>query len=384
MRNVSFLIFIGTFLLIYSLLHVYLWVRIRQGWPYSEKWFLPFSILFIFLALSFVVSRFTNHSNAWWHEIMIWIGSFWLIAALYFIIAIVLIDIVRLFNLIIPFLPDKDSLAYIQIKRLTFHFILILIVTIVSWGYFNAHNTHLNKIVINTQKDLGNQPELNIVVVSDIHMGSLVGKRQIYKLKNLIKELNPDIVIFAGDLLDEARGIIFKKDVGEPLRTISSQYKTFAVPGNHEYIGGITSSEKYIKSLGIQWLKDTVARLNNHITIIGRDDLQSERMLGRKRLSLMELCNNLNPEHFNILIDHQPHNIKEVALYPIDLQISGHTHDGQFWPFNWIVRRIYLLPYGYLKIKNTHFYVSSGFGSWGPPVRLGTISEIVHIRIVQN
>ncbi|MGC8803828.1 MAG: metallophosphoesterase [Bacteroidales bacterium] len=158
----------------------------------------------------------------------------------------------------------------------------------------------------------------------------------------------------------------------------------YAVPGNHEYIGGIVSSEQYIQTLALHWLKDSVIGISEHITLIGRDDRQAYRMLGKNRKSLQDLLANVDAGTFNILIDHQPVQLEKVTQYPIDLQVSGHTHNGQFWPFNHVVRWVYRLPYGYAKIGDTHFYVSSGYGTWGPPVRLATISEIVHIRVIKR
>jgi predicted MPP superfamily phosphohydrolase len=383
MRNLSFILFIGTFLFIYALAHFYVWLRLRQLWPHNERYFWYFTIAYALLAISFVAGRFMIHSHSLLHEIIAWTGSYWLIIALYLFIAILLFDLIRLTNWLVPFLPPRGTTAYMQLRYWMFYGMFGVVMVVVLWGHWNAVHPRIKQITISTHKDFGLKRPLSIVAVSDLHMGSLVGKQRLERMVDQINQLNPDIVILAGDLLDEAHGFIFKRDIGEPIRKLKATYGVYAVPGNHEYIGGIASSEKYIRTLSLQWLKDSAVRTGNHITIIGRDDRQGYRMHGKSRKTLPDLLANVDPADFNILIDHQPFHLEETAKYPIDLQISGHTHDGQFWPFNHVVQWVYTLPYGYAKIGNTHFYVSSGYGTWGPPVRIATIPEIVHIVVTR-
>lgn len=382
MKNFPFLIFITTFLFIYLIGHFYVWQRIRLIWPYSERYFWFFTAAYILVATTFVLGRFMLHSQGMLHEIIAWVGSYWLIVALYLLIAFFLFDLFRLVNWFLPFFPPKDSEAYLHLRTWLFYGIFGAIALAVLLGHWNATIPRLKEISITTSKDIGLTRPLSIVVVSDLHMGSLVGKKRLERMVDRINQLNPDIVILAGDLLDEAHGYIFKRDIGAPIRKIKASYGVFAVPGNHEYIGGIVSSEKYIQTLSLHWLKDTVFRVNDHIIIIGRDDRQAFRMHGRKRMPLDVLLANVDTNSFNILVDHQPGQMDEVIKYPVDLHVSGHTHNGQFWPFNHVVQWVYALPYGYAKIGNTHFYVSSGYGTWGPPVRIATVPEIVHIRVI--
>ncbi|MCX7987437.1 MAG: metallophosphoesterase [Bacteroidales bacterium] len=384
MKNLPFVIFISTFLFIYVLAHWYVWMRLRMLWPYSERSFWLFSVFFVLLAFSFVFGRFTIQSHSAFHETAALIGAFWLIIALYLFLALLSFDIVRLINWIIPFLPPQNTIAFANVKKVAFYAIVGIVFLAVSIGYLNAKRPRLKEVIVETTKPLGVSNELTIAVVSDLHMGSLVRTAFLEKMVQTINHLHPDMVIIAGDLLDEAHGYIFKNDVGAPIRKLKSRLGVYAVPGNHEYIGGINSSEKYIRTLSLHWLKDSLQTINEYITIIGRDDLHARRMNGSIRKSLAELLRDIDSTKFNILIDHQPYHLDEVARYPVDLQISGHTHNGQFWPFNHVVSWVYTLPYGYKKIGNTHFYVSSGYGTWGPPVRIATIPEIVLIRVIST
>lgn len=369
---------------IYILAHYYVWLRLRMLWPHAERSFWFFTIAYVLLAITFVAGRFMLHAQGLFHEIVAWLGAYWLIIALYLFLALVVFDFIRIINWVSPFLPSRGTAAYLQLKMWVFYGIFGLTIAAVLLGHWNAVHPRVKEITIVSSKDFGIDRPLSIVMVSDMHMGSLVGKHRLEKMVDRINQLKPDIVIFAGDLLDEAHGYIFKNDIGAPMRHIKAFYGVYAVPGNHEYIGGIASSEKYIQTLSLHWLKDSVVRISDHIILIGRDDRQAYRMYGKNRKSLQDLLASVDAGTLNILVDHQPVDLEEVAKYPIDLQLSGHTHNGQFWPFNHVVRWVYRLPYGYAKIGNTHFYVSSGYGTWGPPVRLATIPEIVHIRLAKR
>lgn len=150
----------------------------------------------------------------------------------------------------------------------------------------------------------------------------------------------------------------------------------YAVTGNHEYIGGIEQSLAYLKTIHVKVLLDTVVTLPNGVQIVGRNDRSADRGVnGQKPLAdLLQLANHQRPI---IVMNHQPYNLKEASDLNVDLHLSGHTHHGQIWPINYITQAMFELSWGYLKKGNTHFYVSSGYGTWGPAVRLGNRQEVV-------
>jgi predicted MPP superfamily phosphohydrolase len=119
----------------------------------------------------------------------------------------------------------------------------------------------------------------------------------------------------------------------------------------------------------------------NGVPIIGREDRDSRRFKGIQRKALSELVKDTDLSGSLIVIDHQPMNLDEIVAAGIDLQLSGHTHHGQMWPFNYITSKMYRLSRGYERIGKTHFIVSSGYGTWGPPIRLASRSEIYLITL---
>jgi predicted MPP superfamily phosphohydrolase len=383
MKMLGFIIFFTVFFSVYTAGNFYVFMRSYhalslQGWQ---------NILFIsgfaFLWLSFIVSRFTGHTQLFTlHHVLTWAGSFWLVIVFYAFLLVLSVDIVRLFNLMFHFLPEKGSIEYIQLKKTVFWIGSVLILLVVAIGHINAIMTKVNRIEIVSSKNVNNRKSLKVGLASDIHLGTLVGKYRLEKMMRLMNQEKPDIILLAGDLLDEAQEPILNEDIGAPLRKLHAPLGVFAVPGNHEYIGGIKQASEYIKSLGIKLLKDSVDMPEKNIIIVGRDDIQANRFDGSyKRKQLKELVLNLDSSNFIILMDHQPYKLEEADLNNIDLQVSGHTHHGQFWPFNYITKAIFEVSRGYKKKGDTHIFVSTGFGSWGPPVRIGNRPEIAIINV---
>ncbi|MGC8803827.1 MAG: metallophosphoesterase [Bacteroidales bacterium] len=221
MRNLSFVVFISVFLFIYILVHYYVWLRLRMLWPHAERSFWFFTIAYVLLAITFVAGRFMLHAEGFFHEIVAWLGAYWLIIALYLFLAILLFDLIRIINWMVPFLPVKGTDAYLLLKAWVFYGMIGIIGLVVLWGNWNAVRPRVKEITITTSKETGLNRPLSLVVVSDLHMGSLVGKHRLEKMVDRINQLKPDIVILAGDLLDEAHGYIFKRDVGAPIRNKS-------------------------------------------------------------------------------------------------------------------------------------------------------------------
>lgn len=168
------------------------------------------------------------------------------------------------------------------------------------------------------------------------------------------------------------------------MNKISSKYGTFAIFGNHEYITGIDKSRNYINGLNITLLEDTALFIDNSFYLVGRWDKFGERITGQKRKTTANLLDNCNKNFPIILLDHQPFDLEYHSKLGVDLQLSGHTHKGQLFPFNYITSAIFEHDYGYKKINNTHFYVSNGYGTAGTPVRVGNTPEIVVVNLQFN
>lgn len=314
-------------------------------------------------------------------DFVVWIGSFWLAAMLYAFIASFAVDIIRLSNAIYPWINNLWGADLTSLKYWSFIITSCLILTTVIVGHINAVWTRVSHYNIKIEKHAGKLETLRIVAASDIHMGTIIAKHRVSKLVNLINGQKPDIVLFAGDIVDEDLSPVIRRNLGDKLKEIRSRYGTYAITGNHEYIGGATPAIKYMENHGVTVLKDSSIFIDNAFYIIGRDDRDSRRYEHQQRKEVAELTSHISQSYPIILLDHQPYHLDKVQQAGIDIQISGHTHHGQLWPLSYITQAIFEVSSGYLRKGSSHFIISNGYGTWGPPVRIGNRPEIIVIDV---
>jgi len=382
MKTVQFLIFFSIFFSVYLMTNYYIYIRGLQAFTFSPLLKTIYVKLFIILALSYIAGRILERITVCRiADFLTWIGSYWLALMVYFLLMVVLIDIVRVTDHFLHFLP-----AIIRANPAQTNFILgmvsigIVFIIVVA-GRINAVNPRVREISIDLPKKVNDDKDITIAMASDIHLGAVVSQKQLRKMIRMIDEIKPDLILFAGDVIDEDPGSLIKKDLGKCLEELQAPLGVYAITGNHEYIGGVTKAIKYLESHNITILRDSVLTLPNGVTLIGREDIDSRRFNGKQRKSISELIKDVDPGNPTILLDHQPSNLNDAIDNNIDLQLSGHTHHGQIWPFNYITSKIFRISYGYEKIQNTHIYVSCGFGTWGPPIRTSSRPELVKINL---
>jgi predicted MPP superfamily phosphohydrolase len=239
----------------------------------------------------------------------------------------------------------------------------------------------INKVELNIAKSAQNMKSLRIAMASDIHLGTIVSNSRLEKFVNAINDINPDIILLAGDIVDEDIAPVIENNLGELRIKLKSKYGTYAVTGNHEYIGGVKEAVDYLTAHKINMLSDQTIKIADAFYIAGREDRTIRQYSGKMRKSLNDILSGIDRKLPVILIDHQPFSLHVASEAGVDLQLSGHTHHGQLWPFNFLTSAIYELSYGYLHKGKTHFYVSSGYGTWGPPVRTSARPEIVDVTL---
>ena len=381
MRAYQFVIFFSIVLLIYSLINYYIYNRGMQALPVGsglKNWY-PW--IFLFLSASYVIGRFME--RAWISPVssfFTFVGSFWLAFMIYLLMAVLVIDLVRL---ILYFLPQPAFLTsnIVQVKKIMFFSVTGFIGIVVIVGHINALTPRVKRLDIHIAKKAGQMKTLHIAAASDIHMGTLVGPRRTAKLVRMLNECNADVILLAGDIVDEDLAPVIHNDLGRSLVKLKAPLGIFAITGNHEYIGGAEAAVNYLQDHGIRMLRDTSIKINESFYLAGRNDRDSKRFSATERKSIGSVLKDVDFSLPVLMMDHQPFNLQQVADAGVDFQLSGHTHHGQLWPLSYITKAMFEVSWGYKQKGNSHFYVSSGYGGWGPPVRTGNRPEILDIYI---
>ena len=332
--------------------------------------FLPRFILIILFIIGFlgIILFFSagEKMNIALSGILYRFSTSWVIIFLYLLIAVLLIDILRLINLYTHFIDnEKISLIFNQ-NIITSTFIFGVVTLILVIGNIQYHNKKRQHLSIFTNKI---ETPIRIVGISDLHIGYTITSKEVSKWVSIINDEKPDIVIIAGDIIDNHTRPILKDSLNKVFNRINAPMGIYACTGNHDLMYAIKDSTDIYKKSGISLLRDSYINLND-ITIIGRDDYSNS-----KRDELKNIIKNIDMSKFTILLDHQPTKLNDAVINGIDFQLSGHTHRGQIFPISLLTDFLFDVSYGYHKIENTHFYVSSGLGIWGGKFRIGTKSE---------
>jgi uncharacterized protein len=382
MKTSNFIIFFSVVFTVFALINFYVFIRGWQALPQGNVVRKIYLVLFLITFFSFIGGRILErYYYSTFTDILIWIGSFWFAAIMYFFFLVIFLDVLRTINTSTPLYPAFATFDYERTKQIVFIASVLIVGGILTYGYFNAKNPRIQKLELNIAKNCGELKELNIVMISDMHLGTIISNSRLTNIIDKTNSLNPDIILLAGDIVDEDLGPVIRNNLGETLKNFKSKYGTFGITGNHEYIGGVEDACTYLNAHNINMLRDSVVKIENAFYIIGREDRDINRFSGKKRKSLEELVRQADKNCPLILMNHQPFDLDESVKNDIDLQLSGHTHHGQMFPLNFITSLVFELSTGYLKKGQTNFYVSTGAGTWGPPVRIGNTPEIVNIKL---
>ncbi len=350
--------------------HVFLSTAFRAD-PGMGYW-----IAFWLVAFSYLIARAgaAVMSDVWMSPLK-WIGSIWFAVMLYSAILLPVADLVGRMLKISSFPPD----VYITTVGCTVLAILLVLFSIGSW---NAWRPVIRKYEVQVAKPAGAFRQLRVAVASDLHLGTIVGRKHLKRMVERINALNPDLVLLPGDVIDDDIRPFIRRRMADVLQQLRAKNGVYAILGNHEYIGGdIEPFVEAMQGVGIRMLLDETVKIDNALYLVGRKDRSAERFGGGGRLPLERLMEEVDTRFPVILMDHQPYELDKAAAAGIDVLLSGHTHRGQMAPSHWVTRKLFELDWGYLKKGNLHAIVSSGYGTWGPPFRLGSQSEIIELTI---
>ncbi|OJG23389.1 hypothetical protein RU98_GL001884 [Enterococcus caccae] len=264
---------------------------------------------------------------------------------------------------------------------------IVLIVLLFCYGTWQAQQINTKNYQVTIDKHTSNQPQkINAVLISDVHLGYVNDLKKLEKIITKINQLHPDIVFIAGDLFDGNY-----KALQEPQRMVKqferlvSTYGTYMCWGNHDAGETFEKMKTLVELSNITILEDEMTVVGEELLVVGRKDSRPIGSQDGNRKSIQDQFKKVGNALPKIILDHQPSNIDEYE-HGNELILSGHTHHGQIFPFSFVTKAYFTVDYGYYR-KNENspqVIVSSGVGTWGPPMRIGTQSEIVQIEITIN
>lgn len=379
--RIGIIIVVVIFSVVYGLLNYWVGKNILHGassiFNINKVWFWSiFSLVAMSLIFTIALSRFLPDKVDIALNI---IGFSWIV---YILEALVIFLVINLIIVLVNILPIGVNLgAKSEYLRFIGTALSIIIFVIIAWaGSKNARVSYVNEIIIPKEETALLEP-LNIALVSDIHLGTLIGNDRLSRMVQEVNVLNADIVIVAGDIVDTDITPFIAKNMAVEFSKLKSKYGTYVTLGNHDIMmGKHREIEEALSDNGVNVLRDEAVLVNDSFYVIGRDDVVIDRLNGPRK-DLNEIVKSIDNGKYKIVVDHTPSSIEDSEEIQADLHLSGHTHRGQIAPANIITSRLFQVDHGHLQKGNLHIVVSSGYGTWGPPIRIGSRSEIINIKV---
>ena len=368
------IIFLLTFFCLYGGINFYAFARARSIFNFPGAVQFILIILLVLLILAPLMVRLAENLHLEESaKAIAYIGYLWMAFVFIFFFLSLSLDIIR--YLAVFFYPGAKG---IQLKTIFFGMAVFLSFVLVVYGFWDAQRIRIKTLEVQTEHVLPNDGRIRIVQISDVHVGLIIRQERLHALIDAIRQANPDILVSTGDLLDgELDNVMPEAEKFVPIRPAFGKY---AIMGNHEYYAGIERSLAFTKKAGFDVLRDEVRQVAG-ISIFGADDITAARLgLRKDKRAFDELLASNSNRGFVLLLKHQPF-VNEKENF--NLQLSGHTHGGQIFPFRLITHLIYPKDYGYFELgQNKLLYVSRGTGTWGPPVRIFAPPEITIIDLI--
>ncbi len=405
----------------YLISRMLLWFRTLHSFL-GTPWFVaPFLLCYILLALSPLAAAFGRGKFKAFTRT---VNNFWLGILMYLLIFLLMMDLGRI---LACFVQRRSLFSPIHedFYRITGGIVFASVILISTYGILHA--THIKKTryevaLAKPCPSSGNPAgaaavsrasapsgakipdmpackiqSLRIALVADLHLGGSIGLAHMRRMKQIINGMNPDLIVFAGDIFDNDFDAIRQpREIAAELRGLTSTYGSVACWGNHDVseviLAGFTFSsghavgsdprmEQFLKDADITLLEDQVLLIDGSFYLCGRLDASCQKKSRITRLSAQQLLAGLDRTRPVIVVDHQPSELDELAKAGADLVLSGHTHDGQLFPGNLTTYLGWKNACGRLQIGHMTSIVTSGVGIWGPAMRVGTDSEVVEIEV---
>ena len=376
-------LFLLTFLSVYGALHLYLFVKARSAFAPNLWASLAMALFLTAMVVGPIAVRLLDrHGMHLAGRYLAYLTYTWMGLLFFFFWLSLCLDVYNLSMRVLALLPGSSTGSLVWKGRDSFTFIILTVVFLGGLSGYSAWQIRLDRVVLQTMKLPAQVAKLTIAQISDVHLGPMVGERRLARIIRLLERVKPDLVVATGDLVDAQMDRL--NNLAAMLATLNPPLGKFAIAGNHEFYAGIRQSGRFLNTAGFNFLRNEVFSLNGLINIVGVDDPAGKRrypensVVGKEEKILLK---DSDPEKFTLLLKHRPRLEKE-SIGQFDLQLSGHTHGGQIFPFNLITRLFYSRQRGLHRLDSgSMLYVSRGTGTWGPPMRFLSPPEVTLIEL---
>jgi predicted MPP superfamily phosphohydrolase len=365
------------------LLHRYLWVRLVRaaGWPppWTPGLTAALVVLGALVPLTFLAMRALPRAI---HGPIAWVAYVWMGLAFYAFLILVASDVALLVASWAGATPDDPAKRRFLARALAVG-AASLAALIGAAGAVNvARGFQVRRVRVPLARLPAKASGYSIVQITDVHVGPTIGREFVEAIVRQANALAPDLVVITGDLVDGS--VAQLGPLVEPLRGLRARDGVFFVTGNHEYYSGADEWIAHLATLGIRVLRNERVAIRDAFDLAGVDDASAHTILPHHGQDLPKAMADRDPSRAVVLLAHQPKAVREAIPLEVDLQISGHVHGGQMFPFNWLARLDQPLIAGLYRLGATWAYVSTGTGYWGPPMRVGSGAELTRIELVSD
>jgi predicted MPP superfamily phosphohydrolase len=381
-RLFSFALFIVVLFGATGLVHGYVWLRLVKDPMLTPALERACGALLIGLWVSIPASLLVARSGKRWTLPLVWVSSIWLGVLSILVVVLALADVAsRLLR------AASSALLAAQPQMESARQLALLVVVVTAGLAVLALRSGLGRVSL---REVGVPlarlpPELHgttIVQLSDLHVGPIIGRTFIERIVAQANAARPDLIVITGDLVDGS--VERLREHVAPLARLTARWGVYFVTGNHEYYSGADAWCAEIERLGIRVLRNervVIGDAGQSFDLAGIDDLYAQRSQAGALSHVARALAGRDPKRELVLLAHQPSAVFEASQHGVGLQLSGHTHGGQIWPWNYLVRLQQPLVSGLARFGQTHLYVSNGTGYWGPPMRLAAPAEVTRLRL---
>lgn len=385
-RVLSFAIFFSVMLSLTGAVHYYIWTRLVRDLALPLGVHRGLSAVLLMLYLAVPASFFVWRSGAAWTKALVWVAAVWMGMLLLFLVTLATADAIRGLWLVAARLRGNGEVDPERRALLSRFLGVAVALAAGGLGVFAVRSGLARVALREVNVTLDRLPKelhgLTIAQLTDVHVGPTIGREFIERIVEQTNAIEPDVIAITGDLVDGS--VEELREHVAPLSKLKARFGVYFVTGNHEYYSGAEAWCEELGRLGIRVLRNERVSIGDgdvSFDLAGIDDHQAAQFGNGHGADLPRALAGRDPSRELVLLAHQPRAVFEAQKHGVGLQLSGHTHGGQLWPWRYLVRLQQPVVSGLARFGKTLIYVSNGTGYWGPPMRLSAPAEITRVTL---